>query len=198
MVYKKHSRGVQVGKHEEYKVCEFCAQPYNVWRKLSTGRWMPHREKRFCTISCQNKWQTTNVRPRPDRFCEMCKMKITFPVGARLESIVRAKYCSHRCRRAGIQSKLAGKAHIDRKGIYTGDRYIRVLTEKGSDWQHRVIASKALGRPLKRFEVVHHINGNKQDNRNCNLLICTGEYHRFLHHRMGELYQREHFPVTIS
>ena len=47
-----------------------------------------------------------------------------------------------------------------------------------------MIAVAALGRPLRNREAVHHINGIKDDDRNCNLLICTNSYHAWLHHKM--------------
>ncbi len=59
--------------------------------------------------------------------------------------------------------------------------------------EHVLIAEAVLRRPLKRGEVVHHINGDKADNRRKNLLICTRDYHNWLHARMSYLYQREHF-----
>lgn len=46
---------------------------------------------------------------------------------------------------------------------------------------HRVIVENSIGRLLESFEVVHHINGDKKDNRIENLQILTASEHASLH-----------------
>ena len=51
--------------------------------------------------------------------------------------------------------------------------------------EHRIVAAKALGRPLPRGVIIHHVNEIQQDNRGCNLVIFqnAGEHLR-VHRRM--------------
>lgn len=53
--------------------------------------------------------------------------------------------------------------------------------ENGYAPEHRIKASKKLGRPLTSNEVVHHIDGNKQNNKAKNLKVMTRAEHYELH-----------------
>lgn len=59
--------------------------------------------------------------------------------------------------------------------------------------EHKMIAEKALGKPLPKGAEIHHMNGRKADNHTpFNLIICPShKYHMLLHKRM-RAYIAEH------
>lgn len=54
--------------------------------------------------------------------------------------------------------------------------------------EHRLVAETALGRPIDTKHPIHHVNGDKTDNRPCNLVVCEDTaYHELLHRRQRAL-----------
>lgn len=85
-----------------------------------------------------------------------------------------------------ISLRHRGNRRKDKKG-YTILRVDFGVRKK----EHVHVAEQVLGRQLKRGEMVHHINGDRSDNRNCNLLICTISYHTWLHWKMAQIQRKE-------
>lgn len=79
----------------------------------------------------------------------------------------------------GIANRRGG----DRKPReYLYDGYKCVSTTEGRYFVHRKVMEEKLGRPLTENEIVHHINGNKLDNRPENLVLTTRSEHQSVHH----------------
>lgn len=71
---------------------------------------------------------------------------------------------------------------------------------RGYAYEHRLVASHVLGRPLARGELVHHRNGDKTDNRPENLEVVRGNAGHLLHHRKHLSWRRlpgEGNPVIL-
>jgi hypothetical protein len=66
--------------------------------------------------------------------------------------------------------------------------YTLVRKDGGYKRNNRIIAEKKIGRPLKRTEIVHHINGDKLDDRPENLYICRSRSeHNTIHRETMEI-----------
>jgi hypothetical protein len=66
--------------------------------------------------------------------------------------------------------------------IYSPKHPNRNKMGKGYVLEHRLIMEKSIGRFLTKREIVHHINGQKTDNRIENLVLTTNSKH-VAHHK---------------
>lgn len=68
----------------------------------------------------------------------------------------------------------------------------KMKSETSSGWEHYrkehvLIIEKDIGRPLDRGEVVHHINGERQDNERSNLWLTDNKGHRDAHQSLQKI-----------
>ena len=105
--------------------------------------------------------------------------------GKRIEKIrkdgIKAQACSHKCARTG-KERGAYKERVEiSEYLYLYLPKHPNATKSGYVAEHRAVVEKILGRYLKKKEVIHHINGNKHDNRLENLEVMTASEHNTLH-----------------
>ena len=73
-------------------------------------------------------------------------------------------------------------------GSLRNDGYIMHETDGKRVLEHVRVAEKALGKPLPKGAVVHHVDENRSNNDPSNLVICPSHsYHALLHKRMRAL-----------
>ena len=94
-------------------------------------------------------------------------------------------YCSSSCSSLGNQAtkgRTFNRPH--QETIKHNSGYIlRWIDKKKYMLEHRYIMEQQLGRPLKTHEHIHHINGNRSDNRVENLVLLTKSHHNSIHKR---------------
>lgn len=117
--------------------------------------------------------KTFKSKKRSNAVCLLCNETYvveTYRLG-------RTKYCGSTCRQkaAAIAS---GKVISEKyRGTGTKHKYIKM----NGRHMHRVIAEQKIGRPLRKGEVVHHIDGNSKNNEMDNLQVMKQSEHIKIH-----------------
>lgn len=151
---------------------------------------------KFCSRACQGKYKFSGEKN--PKYRAALKTVRCLQCGEEFQTYLSqiknggGKYCSYSCK---FKHQNIGRQNGNWKGgSFSVGGYVAVSVGKSNrKYEHQEVAARALNRPLRADEVVHHINGNKQDNRNVNLLICSRGYHHSLHQRMARFYQLEKF-----
>ncbi len=75
--------------------------------------------------------------------------------------------------------------------------YVRIkVADEAGRWaiEHVVVMEKRIGRKLHRGEIVHHIDGNRQNNSDDNLYLCRNH----VHHQEVERQLKETFRAMLK
>lgn len=162
------------------KPCQHCG-------RLFEGRNDPSRTARYCSRGCSQAAQRMYRRDPVE--CPNCGITFT-PNKQQARDLAtgrqRLAFCSKECSRQYLPIKHAGEGNPNWKGgtvESNGYRYVRLKRHRVSPYyaEHKMVAEQMIGRPLREDEIVHHINGDKTDNRPENLMVMTRSEHMKLH-----------------
>jgi endogenous inhibitor of DNA gyrase (YacG/DUF329 family) len=146
----------------------------------------PRKNAKFCSTECFHKWHESKVCVKCDN-CGKEIIKITSQLNDH-------NFCSRDCKAKWSRTITGEKHHLWKGGrikLPSGyiilkldnDFFISMSDGKGYIPEHRLVMAKSLGRCLESWEVVHHKNGMRDDNRIENLELTTQGAHTIAHNK---------------
>ena len=140
-----------------------------------------------------------------EKQCPVCEEKFN----VKPSHFGRRKCCSVKCMGKYRETVYKGKDNPNygnrgpKNPIFKGDYinkfgYVMIYEptnpnsmKDGYVLEHRKVASEMMGRPLLPSEIVHHLNGDKTDNREENLQVMSRSEHSSIHHKLNYVIERD-------
>lgn len=123
--------------------------------------------------------------------CPTCRQRFDLSYGAIIElrhgNVLQFYACSIPCQLAHTQKLYA--ANIGKANREKISKARLAMFAETATWyrkvegvhEHRTVAEKMLGRPLRKGEIVHHKDNDKRNNDPSNLVVMTQSEHCRLH-----------------
>lgn len=142
----------KIGTYQRTIICFYCKKEYNL-----------DRRRKFCSLKCKTK--ESNERKIRERTNSPERRKILDKIAIK-ERIRHGRDLTKPIRRVSPK----GSGHINKRGYKIIKKHGHPNAHKlGSIGEHIWVMSEYLGRPLRKGENVHHMNGIRNDNRIDNL-----------------------------
>jgi hypothetical protein len=142
-------------------LCKNCGADFRIAASLSERDGISRKFcSRICALAAQDK--------KPSFECAHCGDVTSRRKNAQSQGYnYKQRFCSRDCANSAQRV-----GFVDKNGY-------RVVTVDGAQcFEHRVVVESRLGRKLSAHETVHHVNGNRLDNRDENLELWSSRHGR--------------------
>ena len=140
-----------------------------------------NKDRKYCSSFCGKSANGKNNigKKRTDEYKQMMSMRNS----GENNPFFRKKHSTESRQKMSISQTgtQIGEKHPNWKGGIKSrpDGYLRRSSD--DKYVHRIIMENYLGRQLRDYEIVHHIDGNVSNNDISNLTVMTNSSHRKIH-----------------
>lgn len=156
--------------------CDYCSKSLEL-----SQYYFNHSINHFCNVTCFKNWRLRNQYELKCSYCDNSIYRNYYQIKRN-----KHYFCNKSCHNNWMSKnqKLSNCPSWKGGRFKTIDGYIKIYlpshpnsSSDGYIFEHRLVMEKFLGRYLTKDELVHHLNGIRDDNREENLGITNIHTH---------------------